>query len=78
MYSPCAPELGCREQSSKPVNFDNQLFKSLNNVKYPLTCSNGAKGWISLNSGHVTGTISVVAFNFIVQEPRGIIPLTSE
>ena len=30
-----------------------------------------------LNSGHVMGTISVVAFNFMVQEPSGIIDLSS-
>ena len=29
------------------------------------------------NSGHVTGSISVVAFSFMVQEPSGIIARSS-
>ena len=37
----------------------------------------GAKGWIAPNSGQVIGSISVVAFSFIVQEPSGIIERSS-
>ena len=37
----------------------------------------GANGWIDANSGHVIGTISVVALSFIVHEPSGIIVRSS-
>ena len=37
------------------------------------TSSAGANGCRSANSGHVIGTISVVALSFIVHEPSGII-----
>ncbi len=43
----------------------------------PAVWSSGAKGWRSANSGHVTGTISVVALSFIVQLPRGIMVRSS-
>ena len=35
-------------------------------------CSAGANGCMSANSGQVTGSISVVAFSFMVQLPSGI------
>ena len=72
-YSPCAPELGCIEIASKPVMLISQSFSSSISDWYPSTCSTGANGWMLENSGHVTAVISVVLFNFIVQEPRGII-----
>ena len=33
---------------------------------------------MSANSGQVTGSISALAFSFIVQEPSGIIEVVSE
>ena len=35
-------------------------------------------GWIFANSGHETGNISAAAFNFIVQEPSGIIEAVND
>ncbi len=45
--------------------------------RYPVVCSLGANGWIDPNSGQVTGIISVVAFSFMVHEPRGIMERSS-
>ena len=42
-----------------------------------LRLSAGANGCICENSGHVTGSISDAAFSFIVQEPSGIIDVSS-
>ena len=38
----------------------------------------GANGCSRLNSGQLTGIISVVALSFIVQEPSGIMALVSD
>ncbi len=37
----------------------------------------GANGWSCANGAHVIGSISVVAFSFIVHEPSGIIVRSS-
>ena len=42
--------------------------------RYPGVLSGGAKGWMSANPGRPTGSISVVAFSFMVHEPSGIMP----
>merc|ERR1719353_129926 len=72
-YSPEAPELGCTLTASKPVILQRSAFKEAIISTYPSVCARGAKGWMSLNSGHVTGIISAVALSFIVQEPSEII-----
>ncbi len=46
-------------------------------LRYPRACSTGVKGCSDPNSGQVTGSISVVALSFIVQEPSGIIVRSS-
>ena len=45
--------------------------------RIPAVCSAGAKGWSRLNSGHVIGSISVVALSFMVHEPSGIMVRSS-
>jgi hypothetical protein len=44
---------------------------------YPADCSTGTNGCIRENSGQVTGIISEAALSFIVQEPSGIIDVSS-
>jgi len=38
----------------------------------------GAKGWMLASSGQVMGTISELAFSFMVHEPRAIMECTSD
>ena len=45
---------------------------------YPCACERGANGCSFPNCGQVTGTISAVAFSFIVQDPSAIIEWVSD
>ena len=76
--SPCEPAFGCRLTAWKPVIAASCASRSAAMRAKPRCCSGGAKGWTSANSGQVTGSISAVAFSFIVQEPSGIIEVVSE
>ena len=71
-YSPCAPELGCMDIAAKPVISHNHLLNSVIICWYPRVWNAGANGCILPNSGQVTGIISVVAFNFMVHDPKEI------
>jgi hypothetical protein len=77
-YSPCEPALGCNDTASKPVISASARSRFRNSSWYPCACSSGANGCSRPNSGQVTGNISAVAFNFIVQLPSGIIECVSE
>ena len=77
-YSPCAPELGWSDTDSKPVISFSHASSSSMIRAYPSACPGGAKGWRPPNSGQVTASISAVAFNFLVQDPRGIILVVRE
>ena len=75
--SPCEPAFGCNETASYPVTSVSQEESCEINLLKPATCSTGAYGCNCENSGQVTGIISAVAFNFIVQDPSGIIVRSS-
>jgi hypothetical protein len=44
---------------------------------YPRVCDKGAKGCSRANSGQEMGSISAVPLSFIVQEPSGIMELST-
>src|SRR5690606_37721487 len=75
---PCAPEFGWNDIFAKPVMADNQSFNSLINCIYPVVWSAGANGCKPPKCAQVNGSISVVAFNFMVHEPKGIIEWHSD
>jgi hypothetical protein len=72
VYSPWAPELGCRETAGSPEISASQTSRSRITCWYPRACSGGAKGCTRPNSGQLTAIISAAALSFMVQEPRGI------
>ncbi|MFM9084238.1 MAG: hypothetical protein ACKOQ7_10245 [Actinomycetota bacterium] len=55
----------------------NHEHNSSATVRMPTLSSSGTKGCRPENSGHVTGSISVVAFSFMVQDPSVIIVRSS-
>ena len=54
-YSPLAPEFGCKETASNWVIVFKNSHNSSINCWYPFLWSSLLNGWISVNSGHVTG-----------------------
>ncbi len=76
--SPWEPALGCSDTAARPVIPVSQRSRSRISSWYPVAWSGGAKGCRSASSGHDNGTISAVAFNFIVHEPSGIMEWASE
>ena len=76
--SPWEPAFGCRLTAWKPVISASWASRSAAMRAKPACCAAGANGWMSANSGQVTGSISAVAFSFMVQEPSGIIEVVSE
>jgi hypothetical protein len=75
--SPCEPAFGCTLTAAYPHTSANHDSNSPINRRHPTVCDSGANGCTSANSGHDTGSISAAAFNFIVHEPKGIIPRSS-
>ena len=73
--SPCAPALGWSETASKPVISFNIDINSLIISLYPSRWWGSKNGCAFEKPGKVIGSISDAAFNFIVQDPRGIIDL---
>ena len=76
--SPCDPALGWSDTAAKPVISASHSSRSQKIRRYPSVCSAGANGCRFAISGQVTGSISEVAFSFMVQEPSGIIEVVSD
>lgn len=76
VYYPVAPLFDWKEISSKfVISFNQFLNYSIINV-YPLAWYLGTYGW-TFNYGQLMGSISLAAFNFIVQLPNVFIDLVN-
>ncbi len=71
-YSPCEPAFGCNDTPANPVAVASHPASVSISAVNPAVWSAGANGCMSENPGSVIGTISAVAFSFMVQLPSGI------
>lgn len=67
-----------QRHTGKSRHLGEVMFELLEHLRITFGLRTRRKGCNCPNSGHVTGIISAVAFSFIVHDPSGIMPCTSE